>query len=86
MAKGRLTSPLTPLEFFRRFVDRIGAAVCELTPEVLIASSFLPGGPHGDPVDRMLVATARDLDMVLVTRDKPLLRYGREGHVKALAC
>ena len=47
---------------------------------------MLPGDIHGDPMDRILVASARILEMILVTRDKPILAYGREGHVRTLAC
>lgn len=40
---------------------------------------------HGDPADRILVATARTLGAVLVTRDAKLLAYGAAGLVKTLA-
>lgn len=86
MARGRLKSPLAPHEFFRRFVDYMKAEICVLSPDILIDSSFLPGNPHGDPADRMLMASARNLDMVLVTRDQPILNYGNEGHLRTLAC
>ena len=86
MSKGRLRSPLTPTEFFRRFLAEMNAETCALTPEILIESSYLPGSPPGDPADRILIATARALDMVLVTRDQPILDYGRAGHLRALEC
>jgi PIN domain nuclease of toxin-antitoxin system len=86
VAKGRLILPAGPLEFFNRFVERIGARLSSVTPEILVGSSVLPGSPHDDPMDRILVATARMLDMVLVTRDGPILAYGRAGHVRTLAC
>jgi len=37
----------------------------------------------GDPADRFIVATARRLDAVLLTRDAAVLEYGAAGHVKA---
>lgn len=86
MSKGRLRSPLAATEFMRRFVDAMAAQFCDLTPELLIESSFLPDSPHGDPVDRILIATARTMDMVLVTSDKPILAYGAKGHLRTLAC
>jgi PIN domain nuclease of toxin-antitoxin system len=86
MSKGRLRSPFTAAEFIRRFVDTLDAKFCELSPEILIDSSFLPGRPHGDPTDRILVATARRLGMVLATSDRPILAYGAEGHLRTLAC
>jgi PIN domain nuclease of toxin-antitoxin system len=86
VAKGKLILPVDPLEFFHRFVERIGARLSILSPEILIRSSTLPGAIHGDPMDRILVASARVLEMMLVTRDGPILSYGREGHVRTLAC
>jgi PIN domain nuclease of toxin-antitoxin system len=57
-----------------------------LSPEILIASSFLPGEPPNDPADRILLATARDLGATLVTRDRAILAYGESGQVSTLAC
>jgi PIN domain nuclease of toxin-antitoxin system len=57
-----------------------------MPPELLIASSFLPGIPPRDPADRILAATAREYGYVLVTRDRPLLDYSEQGHIQELAC
>lgn len=86
VAKRRLNLPLPPLEFFNRFVSRLEAKLSPVSPEILINSSHLPGDPHGDPMDRILMASARSLDMVLVTRDGPILAYGQAGHLRTLAC
>jgi len=86
MAKGRLTSPLQPLDFFERFQGIVGADLCPLTPAILVNASYLPGEVHGDPMDRILIATARDGDWTIVTRDRAILAYGMAGHVRTLAC
>ena len=86
VAKNRLKLPLGPLDFFQRFLTRMGAQLSEVSPEILIASSYLPGNLHSDPMDRILISTARNLDMILVTRDGPILDYGAEGHLRTLAC
>jgi len=86
VAKNRLKLPLGPLEFFQRFLTRMEVQLSVVSPEILIGSSNLPGNPHGDPMDRILISTARILDMVLVTRDQPILDYGADGHVRTLAC
>ena len=49
-------------------------------------SQALPGDFHRDPADRFLVATARVLDVPIVTRDKRILAYAEFGHVRAIAC
>jgi PIN domain nuclease of toxin-antitoxin system len=86
VAKNRLKLPLEPLEFFQRFLTFMQAQLSAVSPEILIGSSNLPGNLHGDPMDRILISTARNLDMVLVTRDGPILDYGTDGHLRTLAC
>jgi len=39
---------------------------------------------HGDPADRMLVATARVLGATLLTKDDQLIRYSRQRLVRAI--
>ena len=56
------------------------------TAQRLAASSFLPGQPPADPADRVLIATARAMDLILITRDQAILDYGQEGWVRTLAC
>ncbi|TPL07737.1 type II toxin-antitoxin system VapC family toxin [Mesorhizobium sp. B2-4-11] len=86
VAKNRLKLPLGPLEFFQRFLRLMQAQLTAVSPEILIGSSNLPGRLHDDPMDRILISTARNLDMVLVTRDEPILDYGLEGNLRTLAC
>ena len=47
----------------------------DLTPEISVLSTRLPGRPHGDPVDRILMATAIHLKMPLVSRDRKIGQY-----------
>jgi len=86
VAKGRMTSPLPPKVWFQRVTSSSHIAVAELTTEILTDASFLPPPVHGDPADRILIATARALDLTLITRDRAILRYAGQGHVRALAC
>jgi PIN domain nuclease of toxin-antitoxin system len=46
-----------------------------LSHSAAIGSYELPGNFHKDPADRMLVATARELDCPLVTADDLILVY-----------
>jgi len=41
---------------------------------------------NGDPIDRILIATARAIGCTLVTRARHLLDYGGHGHVRVMAC
>lgn len=85
-AKHKLTSPLTPKVWFERFTSRPEVEVAPLTSDILIESCFLPGDLHGDPADRILIATARALDLTIVTRDRDILAYSARGHVRAVRC
>jgi PIN domain nuclease of toxin-antitoxin system len=59
--------------------------LAELPPRVLLESSLLPGSPPRDPADRIIAATAREFGFTVVTRDRVLLEYAREGYLRAIA-
>jgi PIN domain nuclease of toxin-antitoxin system len=44
----------------------------------------LSGTFHGDPADRMIVATSLLRNATLITRDAAILAYGAQGHAKVL--
>ena len=44
-----------------------------VTTGIARVAAVLPGGPHEDPADRMIVATARELGATLMTKDARLL-------------
>jgi PIN domain nuclease of toxin-antitoxin system len=86
VSRGKLTSPMSPQRWFERLLEAPGIRLADMSPDVLIASSFLPGTPPRDPADRILAATAREYGYRLMTRVTPLLAYARQGHLQALAC
>jgi len=78
----------------RRFALNMDAAAWVMTAEqiqglrfvpvdnaIALSSVDLPGSLHGDPADRIIVATARTLDVPLVTKDERLLAY---AHVRTI--
>jgi PIN domain nuclease of toxin-antitoxin system len=85
-SRGRIAARAEPLAIFRRVLDTPTMALAGMPPEVLIASSFLPGNPPRDPADRIVAATARTYGLTVMTRDEPLLAYAAAGHLKAIAC
>jgi len=50
-----------------------------LSVDISLESTMLPGNFHRDPADQMIVATARYLDLVLLTSDQKIIEY---EHVK----
>lgn len=71
-AKGRLVLD-RPFDVWVR--EAAGAAVIEIVPldvEVVIAVDGLPASFHGDPADRLIVATARARRVPLATYDRAI--------------
>lgn len=85
VARERLALNLPPLKWFERVLD-LGVDLAPMTPDILIASSQLPGPPLRDPADRIVAATARALGYRLMTRARPLLDFAAAGQVTAIAC
>lgn len=86
MSTGRVASPLSPRAWFRKLMSGPMTELAALTPDMLIDASYLPGNPPNDPMDRILLATARELSMAILTRDKWILAYAEAGHVQAVRC
>ena len=84
--KKRILLTLRPEVWFRKLCGLPRVRLADLSPSVLIASTTLPGEPPADPADRILIATAREFDYTLVTRDRQILNYAISGHVRAMAC
>jgi PIN domain nuclease of toxin-antitoxin system len=86
VAKGRVQLALAPDVWFAELLAQPGVRLAPLTPAELLASTALPGSRPSDPADRIIAATARLHGQVIVTRDRKLLAYAKEGHVRAQAC
>jgi PIN domain nuclease of toxin-antitoxin system len=86
VASGRLALPIGAQALFNQIIETRNVELAGLPPAVLIAASFLPGNPPRDPSDRIMIATAREQNLTIVTRDRDILRYAEAGHVRALAC
>ena len=86
VAKKRILLTLRPEVWFSKLCDLPGVTLVDMPPSVLIASTSLPGKTPADPADRILIATAREFDYTLVTRDRLLLKYASSGYVRAMAC
>jgi PIN domain nuclease of toxin-antitoxin system len=85
-SRGRLQLLIKPERWFANLFDVPGVKMAEMSPELLIASSYLPGRSPKDPTDRIIAATARELGATLITRDRALLEYGKQGHIAVVEC
>jgi len=80
---GRLRLALPPERWIEASLERPGIRVAELTREVAIDAAFIPRSALPDPLDRLLVASARQLGATLLTGDAAVLAYAaRTGNVR----
>lgn len=84
-SKKRLKITAGALHWLKRALALPGVSLAPISPEIAVESNHLPDHFHGDPADRIMVATARILDAKFVTHDKRILSYAQRGHLEALA-
>jgi PIN domain nuclease of toxin-antitoxin system len=85
VAKGKLRLGQDVGEWLEAALSLPGIHLEPLSPSIAVASTRLPWEVHSDPADRILLATARQQDAVLVTADKKILDYADQGFVKCIA-
>jgi PIN domain nuclease of toxin-antitoxin system len=75
-----------PAAWFARFMSGPTIRPADFTWQIGIDASQLPGTLHGDPADRLLIATARHMNLPIVTRDGKIQAYASAGHVSVVRC
>lgn len=83
-ARRRVTLGQPVLAWVDAALGKTGARLLPLGPAIAVESTRLPGEPHGDPADRILMASARVTGAPLVTCDGRILQYAAAGHVPVL--
>jgi PIN domain nuclease of toxin-antitoxin system len=83
-AKGRIQLQGPREEWLAEALATPGLVVAPLTPEIALDSTSLPPPFHGDPADRIIIATARRMGARLLTRDRKLIVYARRLHLTTL--
>jgi len=68
-------------EWMEQAIAYPGLQLLELTPQIAIEPTKLPGSFHRDPADQIIVATARVYDIPLLMADRRILQY---QHVRFL--
>lgn len=86
VSRGRMRETRSVGRWYADFLNDGEFAEMPVTTGLFIASCFLPEPLHKDPFDRILIATAREHDLTIITRDRAILAYGAAGHVRVLAC
>ncbi len=74
-ARGRIALDRAPLEWLEQALALPRIDLLPLTPAVAVKATQL-GAFHGDPADRLIVASALLEHAALVTRDQNIRAYG----------
>jgi len=75
---GRLRLSRPAEGWVRDSVSAAGVRLAEVTPAIAIDAGAIPRTALADPLDRLLVATARQLDATFLTADQQILQYARD--------
>lgn len=81
VASGRIRLAISAETWIRQTIDTGGLQVAEVTSSIALEAGSIPAAALADPMDRLLVATARTLDIPIVTRDARILDYVRTSRI-----
>ena len=81
LEKKKLGISCSPEEWLKEALDMPKFRLVELTPIIAYRSTSLPQPFHNDPGDQIIVATAREENAILLTKDAKIQQY---SHVKTL--
>jgi PIN domain nuclease of toxin-antitoxin system len=73
--KKRLTIACDTEEWIKIALDMPKLRLAPLTPAIAYKSTSLPGIFHDDPADQIIVATARDENAVIISKDERIRNY-----------
>ena len=80
-AKKKIHLDMDVLDWVEHAIGNLRIKLVSLTPKIAIESSRLPLEIHGDPADRMIVASSQEENALLVTCDTKLIDYGKGRHI-----
>jgi PIN domain nuclease of toxin-antitoxin system len=82
-ALGRIRFTRLPEQWIRESFEETGIRIADLSPAIAIDAGSIPRSVLADPLDRLLVATARHLQATFLTSDERILDYGsKTGEVR----
>ncbi|MBN1676716.1 MAG: type II toxin-antitoxin system VapC family toxin [Kiritimatiellae bacterium] len=81
LEKGRLGVSCDPEEWIHQALDMPKLRLVPLSPTLAYRSTVLPPALHGDPADQIIIATAREENATVLTKDKIMRAY---THVRTL--
>ncbi len=82
VAKNRLRFSIDVQDWITKALKYKGIKLIELTPEIAVLATRLPGEFHKDPADRIIVASSLKLAAPLVTLDQSIKKW---GHIQTIS-
>lgn len=70
LRKGKIALDRDPLDWIEQSIEDFGIELLPLTPAISVRSCNLGPGFHGDPSDRIIVATTMIQSVPLITKDE----------------
>lgn len=81
LEKKRIGISCDPEEWINQALDMPKLRLVPLSPVIAYRSTVLPQPFNGDPADQIIVATAREENAAILTKDKKIRQY---KHVRTL--
>ncbi len=82
--KNRITFEMPLKKWVYQALAGTRVKVENVSGEVALESALLQDDFHGDPADRILLATSKSIGATLMTRDKEILAYANKHDFNAL--
>lgn len=84
VSRGRYNMAVDVPRWFDLLLEHGKFRLADMSPNILAKSAFLPGSINSDPADRIIVATAREHGCAVMTSDRNILDYAKQGHVQVI--
>ncbi len=81
LEKKRIGISCNPEDWLKKALNMPKFRLVELSPSISYHSTILPQPFHKDPGDQIIVATAREENAIILTKDEKILEY---NHVKSI--
>lgn len=75
LEKKRIGISCNPEEWIDKALETPKLRLIPLTPSIAYRSTSLPQPFNGDPADRIIVATAREENATILTKDRSIQKY-----------
>ena len=81
LEKKRIGISCNPEDWLKKALRMPKFRLVDLSPSIAYRSTVLPQPFHNDPGDQIIVATARDENAIILTKDERIQKY---SHVKSI--